>query len=730
MRISNASRISMFLSFVVALAVGCSGGSEPEKLTKDSEPPIPGMVWNDTSESWEMPNQGGGGGEEDPYGIDAYNNQASNDGGDSSSDEVDPYAVNGSSDGGGGGDDYDPYATNSSGDSDPYAVKPSDNDNGYGSDPDPYAVSSSDTSNDSDGGYGDEAYASASSDSGYDAPAGGSGGSGVFADTIEPILRKHCYNCHGGGPRGSKGDLELHTVEAISSANILKAFNPDDSELFYRVSLDPGDEARMPPEGPGLSAQDVAAIESWIKSGASFGGGGNDGGYGGAYATGSTANSRNDNGGGYGDSDYGDDSGRDGDAPQGRRAPPPPDNLAGAATLAFRRGEDTEAMNHLYAQALVNSDAGKEVLSKYKWVKALRRSKLAVRWGVGVKYTAKGGYGGSPRPAGVEQDLPNSDNDRGGSDSDDDAFAAASFENPTLKYYAGDIGDELIIRLENRIERGWYGDILKQELDGALSKGDGDDEFDDYDDDDGGYGRGGGGGAYGGYGGGGGRDGGSSREKPDGDLIEQIMPGVVMIGEASQTVLFKRAKEQGVDLLVIFDVSSEGNARRRIVNTSTRVRLYDVATEKMLKATGSIKNVELQRAREEDPDDETIQLEMDKIFSSFVDKAGYTVEDFPAARNDKVKKAVLGFVKTLIEQPSENPLWKLSEVRFYQSLGLLTDAHVAAANKRIAPDEASKLSNVVDDNAIRTLFASHLVADAEDSSGSDEGPRSRKDGFR
>ncbi len=751
-----ASRIST-LSFVllgILLLTGCGGGgsNEPEAYTKDTGPPEEGMVWNEAGQFWEFPQGGGGydresGGYGDGYADDDYGDGYAED--DASSDEVPDQG---------------------------YADDDTDSDDGYGNDP--YAATSGSADDSVDDGYGaseqggdsysltrpddldeqrareraqfaarNEGYESgyADSDGGYGAPAGnaGGGGSGFFAEKIEPLLRSHCYNCHGGGPRGSKGDLELHTPDAISQSGMVKAYKPDDSELYYRISMDPGDADRMPPKGKGLSTQEVALFKKWITDGANFGGDGGGrggGGYGDGYG-GSDPYANNGRGGGRdrGDS-YDDDDEGYGAAD---REPAPPKNLAEAASVSFQRGNDLDAMNQLYAQSLLNdSPAAKSVLEQYRFLPARRRGTLAVRWGIGVTHKAKYDHERRPAPPGVNQDIRGLDDD----DEAEDLYSDLPFSNETLDYYTGDIGDEILLRLQLRIEEGFYGEVLKAELAKRLSRGDDDDSYgDEYGDGGYGGGRGGRDGGYGRSGGYGGRGGGgSSGDKPDGERIAQIMPGVVMLGEASRKKLFDRAEEQGVDMLILIDCTSESNKRMGRVTSEYRVRLYDVAAQSVqLAGTNRIKNVDVQKARAKDPEDDSIIKEITKIFT--VADTGAVIKDkkvrpyklieFPST-TESAKKSILSTAIALVKNKDVSPLAKLSELKFYQSRGLLSQAHAAAAMKKVAPQRAGKLATVSDEGELRTLLSEWLVVDEpvddsdDDEDEEDDAPRKRSRTFR
>ena len=89
-----------------------------------------------------------------------------------------------------------------------------------------------------------------------------------FAHKILPVLKKHCAQCHTGEQK--KGGLSLNTRESMlsggeSGAEILSK-NAASSELIERVtSKDP--DLRMPPEGPGLSDDEIISVKQWVQAG-------------------------------------------------------------------------------------------------------------------------------------------------------------------------------------------------------------------------------------------------------------------------------------------------------------------------------------------------------------------------------------------------------------------------------------------------------------------------------
>ena len=218
------------------------------------------------------------------------------------------------------------------------------------------------------------------------------------------------------------------------------------------------------------------------------------------------------------------------------------------------------------------------------------------------------------------------------------------------------------------------------------------------------------------------------------------MPGVTMLGRQNQAKLLEMAAEEQLDLLLVLDILVDRNFKARLVTNSTRVRLYDVRSGEMVASTGKLNNVVVQRELAEnvdaDPEDTRIIREMNKIFE--VADEQYQMKEFPSSAEPK---HAIAFVKNLLSDPSPNPLWKLSEVRFYESRGLLKAEHAASAWKRISPEQADALRTAAEDDQVKTLFATFLAPrqrangggegddDFEDDGGEDE-PRRPRRAFR
>jgi mono/diheme cytochrome c family protein len=98
------------------------------------------------------------------------------------------------------------------------------------------------------------------------------GPSTFYGARIQPLFSGHCITCHG--PSRHKGNLRLDSYAALLRGGkhgaVIKAGEPNRSELFHRITLPPTDDSFMPAENKRpLSAAEVKLMERWIAAGAS-----------------------------------------------------------------------------------------------------------------------------------------------------------------------------------------------------------------------------------------------------------------------------------------------------------------------------------------------------------------------------------------------------------------------------------------------------------------------------
>jgi uncharacterized membrane protein/mono/diheme cytochrome c family protein len=93
-----------------------------------------------------------------------------------------------------------------------------------------------------------------------------------FLEKVRPILEVHCFECHGA--RKQKGGLRMDTKAWLfgpdeSKWTVVPGI-PEESDLLQRVLLERDDPDAMPPEGSGLTADEITVLRTWIEKGAAF----------------------------------------------------------------------------------------------------------------------------------------------------------------------------------------------------------------------------------------------------------------------------------------------------------------------------------------------------------------------------------------------------------------------------------------------------------------------------
>ncbi|MGH7202655.1 MAG: c-type cytochrome domain-containing protein, partial [Planctomycetaceae bacterium] len=93
-----------------------------------------------------------------------------------------------------------------------------------------------------------------------------------FGRTIQPVLARRCFPCHGPDKQEAGLRLDRRKIavsELESGMRPIVPGQPDESELLARISAEI-DFLRMPPEGKPLSEEEIAAFRRWIAAGAEW----------------------------------------------------------------------------------------------------------------------------------------------------------------------------------------------------------------------------------------------------------------------------------------------------------------------------------------------------------------------------------------------------------------------------------------------------------------------------
>ena len=92
----------------------------------------------------------------------------------------------------------------------------------------------------------------------------------LFREKIEPLLEKHCYECHSAKAEKIKGGLWLDSKEGIlkggDTGTALVPGDPDNSKIIIAVRHNDPD-LQMPPKKK-ISDEEIATLEQWVKAGA------------------------------------------------------------------------------------------------------------------------------------------------------------------------------------------------------------------------------------------------------------------------------------------------------------------------------------------------------------------------------------------------------------------------------------------------------------------------------
>ncbi|MFM2094588.1 MAG: hypothetical protein RIS70_1712 [Planctomycetota bacterium] len=91
----------------------------------------------------------------------------------------------------------------------------------------------------------------------------------LYAKRIQPLFKRHCFECHSESAEEVKGNLRLDSYEAIlKGGNNGEAVTPGDTKSFLlRVLRYEVDDYKMPPRAR-LPDEDIKDVERWIKAGA------------------------------------------------------------------------------------------------------------------------------------------------------------------------------------------------------------------------------------------------------------------------------------------------------------------------------------------------------------------------------------------------------------------------------------------------------------------------------
>ncbi len=100
-----------------------------------------------------------------------------------------------------------------------------------------------------------------------------------FQTSIQPIFRQHCYACHSARKANGNLRLDIKSLAFRGGENFGPGIVPGDAEAspVVRFSCDEQAELAMPPKGPGLLDEQKQTLQRWVREGAVWPDGVDDG---------------------------------------------------------------------------------------------------------------------------------------------------------------------------------------------------------------------------------------------------------------------------------------------------------------------------------------------------------------------------------------------------------------------------------------------------------------------
>jgi hypothetical protein len=194
------------------------------------------------------------------------------------------------------------------------------------------------------------------------------------------------------------------------------------------------------------------------------------------------------------------------------------------------------------------------------------------------------------------------------------------------------------------------------------------------------------------------------------DEVGAIRPGITFLGMASsKEALEKMAKEQGVDVLIAFDVKVQRPGKTKVVGNSTKisVHLVDPPQNVPIHTSVLLTNVKVAAEREKAKDGDPVDDEIDKLIAkleAYVSPTGtpQTLKVSPFLDALTPQQAA-NRVTNLAASQSEFPLRDLAEIKVYHSKNLITDQQFQDAAKVFLKDKSELLAKGKEDERRKAL---------------------------
>ena len=199
--------------------------------------------------------------------------------------------------------------------------------------------------------------------------------------------------------------------------------------------------------------------------------------------------------------------------------------------------------------------------------------------------------------------------------------------------------------------------------------------------------------------------------------LKNLAPGLIMLGKASKRDgLLGRAKAHAVDILVVVEVRTKFVPNTGLKLNDTKFSLYDVTTGKMerLGASSSpLNNNKVWLLKEKSEDSDPINAAVGRVFKTATIKVGDAKEKMTIGQYSKLASLpnldqgkVMNRLSSLVSESlaSGNPLRGLVELTFYRQKGWLPEkAYTDSVNKITDSDIGKTLLNGSEKERVEAL---------------------------
>jgi hypothetical protein len=193
---------------------------------------------------------------------------------------------------------------------------------------------------------------------------------------------------------------------------------------------------------------------------------------------------------------------------------------------------------------------------------------------------------------------------------------------------------------------------------------------------------------------------------PGGANSMSLMVGVSLLGEGSTKKLLEKATDQGIDVLVIYEVEVAQNLKTNFVINETRIVVWDVAKGEDIEKSKSLNNITIQKLRAEDKEDEEedpVTACFDKLFKKLDDDPaiGLKMREIPA----EIKpEHVESRVAAILASEDFERLPALAEIKYFHHRGLVSDGLLTKSFQKVLGEaEGAKLATGTEEERLAII---------------------------